>query len=85
MEPHNQSCDVYRGVNKARIVLLVNLRVFFFRFRVGDELIRKSSENDQLTTHFQSLFIISRKNSETGTVNQQSVLNLKYFIIFITS
>ena len=28
---------------------------FFFRFRVGDG--KKSSENDQLTDHFQSSFI----------------------------
>ena len=39
----------------------------------------KSSENDQLTGHFQSFFLknISRKNnSKTSKVNQQSVLNL---------
>ena len=51
----------------------------------------KSSENDQLTGHFQSFFFffffsfselffnISRKNSKTGEVNQQSVLNLYIF------
>ena len=50
---------------------------------------KKSSENDQLTGHFQSFFLfffifrafffnISRKNSKTSKVNQQywSVLNL---------
>ena len=48
---------------------------------------KKSSENDQLTGHFQSLFFffvifraffffnISRKNSKTSRANQQSVLN----------
>ena len=34
--------------------LLVDLRDFFFRFRVGGR--KKSSENDQLTGQFQSLF-----------------------------
>ena len=34
--------------------LLVDLWVFVFRFRVGGQ--RKSSENDQLTGHFQSFF-----------------------------
>ena len=40
---------------------------------------KKSSENDQLTGHFQSFFLyISRKPppSKTSKVNQQSVLNL---------
>ena len=49
---------------KARIFLLVDLREIFFRFRVGGtkkkalKMIseRKSSENDQLTGHFQSFF-----------------------------
>ena len=37
----------------------------------------KSSENDQLTGHFQSFFFyFSRENSKTSKVNQQSVLNL---------
>ena len=38
----------------------------------------KSSENDQLTGLFQSFFFfnISRTNSKTSKVNQQSVLNL---------
>ena len=40
----------------------------------------KSSENDQLTSYFQSFFLkknISRTNSKTSKVNQQSVINLK--------
>ena len=43
---------------------------------------KKSSENDQLTGHFQRFFFffnISRKNSKTSEVNQQSVLNLYIF------
>ena len=44
---------------------------------------KKSSENDQLTGHFQSFFFsfselffnISHKNSKTSKVNQQFVLN----------
>ena len=40
---------------------------------------KKSSENDQLTSHFQSFFFfffyISRKNSKTGKANQLSILN----------
>ena len=44
----------------------------------------KSSENDQLTGHFQSVFFnISRKNSITSIkVNQQPVLNLEIFYHF---
>ena len=35
---------------------------------------KKSSENDQLTGHFQSFFFyISRTNSKNSKVNQQSV------------
>ena len=43
---------------KARIFLLVDLRDFFFQIQgQGDENKRKkSSENDQLTIHFQSFF-----------------------------
>ena len=40
---------------------------------------KKSSENDQLTGHFQDFFLffnISRTNSITSKVNQQAVLNL---------
>ena len=71
----------------ARNFLIVDLREFFFRFRVGGrKKIKKSSENDQLTGHFQSFifflsfsehffsFNISRKNSKTSKANQQSVL-----------
>ena len=48
---------------------------------------KKSSENDQLTGHFQSFFSelffnISRKNSKTSEVNQQSVLNPYIFYHF---
>ena len=45
----------------------------------------KSSENDQLTGHFQRFFFrafffnISRKNSKTSQVDLQSVLNLYIF------
>ena len=60
---------------KARFFLLVDLRDIFVRFRVGDE--QKSSENDQLTGHFQSFFLISpEKNSKSSKVNLNSVLNL---------
>ena len=45
-------------MNKARIFLLVNLREFFFRSWLGGSKknTSKSSENDQLTGHFQSFF-----------------------------
>ena len=73
---------------KARIFLLVDLREKNFRLRVGGTKKNKykSSENDQLTGHFQSFFFvvvifraffsfnISRKNSKTSKANQQSVL-----------
>ena len=39
----------------ARIFLLVDLRGFFSRFRVGVTK-KKPSENDQLTGHFHSFF-----------------------------
>ena len=43
-----------------QIFLLVDLREFFFRFSVGGwEKKQKSSENDQLTGHFQSFFFFS--------------------------
>ena len=47
-------------LHKARIFLLVDLREFFFRFRVGGTKKNKykSSENDQLTDHFQSFFFL---------------------------
>ena len=40
------------------MILLVDLQEFFFRFRVGRTKKNKlkSSENDQLTGHFQSFF-----------------------------
>ena len=69
---------------KARIFSLVDLRELFFRLRVGGtkKINKKSSENDQITGHFQSFFFffffffnISRKNSKTGKANQLSVLN----------
>ena len=43
---------------KAKIFLLVDLRETFFRFRVGGTKKNKikSSENDQLTGHFQIFF-----------------------------
>ena len=43
---------------KDRFFLLVDLWEFFFRFRVGGtkKNKQKSSENDQLTGHFQSFF-----------------------------
>ena len=59
--------------------LIVDLQNFLFRFRVGakkKEQKKHSSGNDQLTGHFQRVFFISRTNSKTGEVNQQSVLNL---------
>ena len=68
-----------RLLNYARFFLLVDLPEFFFRFRVGGTKKRrkKSSENDQLSGHFLSIFFnISRTNSKTSKVNQQSVLNL---------
>ena len=39
--------------NKARIFLLVDIQDFFLDLGWGDER-KKSSENDQLTGHFQS-------------------------------
>ena len=73
--------------SKARIFLLVDLRDFFSRFRVGGRK-GNSFENDQLTGHFQSflfLFLnISRTNSKTSQVKQQPVLNLFIFHFFST-
>ena len=84
----SMNCDssFFKSQTQARFFLLVDLREFFFRSRVGGTK-KKSSENDQLTGHFQSFFFffffqsffffnISRKNSKTNKVNQQSVLNL---------
>ena len=85
----SMNCDssFFKSQTQARFFLLVDLREFFFRSRVGGtkKKKKKSSENDQLTGHFQSFFFffqsffffnISRKNSKTNKVNQQSVLNL---------
>ena len=41
-----------------------------------------SSENDQFTRSFSEFFNISIRNSKTGKVNQQSVLNLQLFYHF---
>ena len=48
--------------NKARFFLLGDLREIFFRPRVGGtkKINKKSSENDQLTGHFQSFFFFLR-------------------------
>ena len=46
----------------------------------------KSSENNQMTDHFQSFFFLisPEKNSKIyNMVDQSSVLNLYYFIIFL--
>ena len=57
--------------------LSVDLRDFFFRFRVV-ETKQKNSENDQLNGHFLELFFHFQSFliSKTSMVNQQSVLNL---------
>ena len=56
--------------------ILVDLRDFFSHLGSGGRK-KKSSENDQLTGHFQSFFFnISRRKSKASKVNQQSVLNL---------
>ena len=46
----------------------------------GDD--KKHSENDQSTGHFQRVFDISKTNSKTSKVNQQSVSNISIFHIF---
>ena len=60
--------------------LLVDLREFYSV--LGSRGQKKSAENGQLTGHFQSFFNISRTNSKTSKVNQQSVLNFQIFHIF---
>ena len=78
---------MYAG--KARISLLVDLRNFFSDLGWGERK-KKALKNYQLTGHFQSFFFsfsefffnISRKNSKTSEVNQQSVLNLYIFHYF---
>ena len=57
-----------------KFFLLVDLQDFFSDIASGGR--KKSSKNDKLTGHFQSFFCnISRTNSKTSKVNQQSVLN----------
>ena len=50
----------FQSLDKAGIFLLVDIWEFFVRFRVGGggtkKNKQKSSENDQLTGHFQSFF-----------------------------
>ena len=73
----NSAAEIAYLIGKARILLLVDLWEFFSD--LGSRVMKKikGSENDQLTGHFQSFFFnISRKNSKTSKVNQQSVLNL---------
>ena len=41
--------------------LLVDLQEFYFSFRVQGT--KKSSENDQLTGHFQSFFLITQEQT----------------------
>ena len=81
--------------------LYYDLREFFSDLGLGERKKKKRSENDQLTGHFQSFFVlifselfcvfffqlffqllyiyffnISKKNSKTSKVNQQSALNI---------
>ena len=80
-DPLDNVTSIYSGKNWARWGqnLFVSLFTdFFFRFREGGEGV-ESSENNQVTGHFLNFraffFNISRKNSKTSKVNQQSVLN----------
>ena len=68
----------YLGQN----ILFVDSQIFFFRFRVGG---RKKNEKSFFSFFFRAFFLfnISRKNSKSSKVNQQSTLNLKYFIIYL--
>ena len=59
-------------IARARFFLLADLQDFLSDLGSGTK--KKSSE--KLTYHFQSFFNISRTNSKTSKVNQQSVLNL---------
>ena len=54
---------------------------FFSDLGLGErkKLKKKNSENDQLTGHFQRVFLSSEKIAKTRKVNQQSVLNLSIF------
>ena len=60
-------------------MMFIKTYIFFSDLGLGDER-KKRSENDQLTGDFQSFFYcffnISRTNSKTIKVHQQSVLNL---------
>ena len=77
------------GLAEARIFLLVDLQEIFFRSRVGGKkkINKKALKMTSKTGHFQTFFFfraffffnISRKNSETSEVNQQSVFNLYIF------
>ena len=65
--------DLYYTIFKSglewlgQIFLLVDLQDFFSDLGWGDE--KKSSENDQVTGHFQSFFFnISRTNSKTNSL-----------------
>ena len=63
VEQYLEHCLLFTTVfmgNKARFLLLLDLRKFFFRFRVEGTR-KKSSENDQLTGHFQSFFYLQNK------------------------
>ena len=54
---------MFASMIKARFFLLVDNDFWdFFRFRSGGrkKIKKKSSENDQLTGHFQSFFFFSR-------------------------
>ena len=85
----------FHHLDKARIFLLVDLREIFFRFRVGGtEKEKKSSENDQLTGHFQSLFFFFFFSelfffqsffffNISKKNSKTSKVILKYFIIFL--
>ena len=56
--------------------LLVDLRDFSFRFRVGEEKGGKALKMSSQLVIFRAFFNISRTNSETSKIKQQSVLNL---------
>ena len=64
--------------DKARIILLIDSKEIFFRFRVGGGGTReKSSKMTSVDWSFSEYFLnISRTNSKTSKINQQSVLNL---------
>ena len=85
------ACEEFLELNleylRPEFFLLVDLRDFFQIQGRGGGGAKKSSENDQSTGHFLSFFFdwsfsalfsfnISRANSKTTKVNQQSVSNL---------